>query len=73
MKRSIKVPAAVLVGVLGIMSAVAQENQSREERRPAANAEATLPDSPKAPNYEYFSILDGTPQGMELHHDTLAG
>lgn len=73
MKRSIKLPAAVLVGVLGVMSAVAQENQIREERRPAANAEATLPDSPKAPNYEYFSILDGTPQGMELHHDTLAG
>ncbi|MFZ0321354.1 MAG: hypothetical protein WAL56_19685 [Candidatus Sulfotelmatobacter sp.] len=49
-------------------SLFAQEAKVRHERRPAATAQP--PASPKQPTYEYFSILDGTPQGLELHHDT---
>lgn len=29
--------------------------------------------SPSQPNYIYFSILDGTPEALELHHDTVQG
>lgn len=63
----------VLVTFATATSTLAQQGQSREERRPVSNAEAASPDSPKAPDYIYFSIMDGTPKGMELHHDTLVG
>jgi streptogramin lyase len=53
-------------------SAVAQAKKVRHERRPAATKTATA--SPQAqPTYEYFSILNGTPQGLWLHHDTEVG
>jgi hypothetical protein len=58
------------------LSLFGQQVQTRKEvhqRRPAAVAKATPLDSPKQPNYEYFSILDGSPQGMWLHHDTEVG
>ena len=70
MKRTTGLSVVVLLSLLGAVSAVSQEKKIREERRPAVNAEAT---SPKQPTYEYFSILNGTPQGMELHHDTIVG
>ncbi|HEY1659306.1 MAG TPA: hypothetical protein VGG14_13220 [Candidatus Sulfotelmatobacter sp.] len=63
-----------LISVLIITSSVfAQQAQIREQRRPAANATATPSDSTKQPNYEYFSILDGTPILLQLHHDTQVG
>ena len=54
-------------------SAMAQEKQMRHERRPAAVADTTRAAEPKQPNYQYFSILDGTPMGLWLHHDTEVG
>lgn len=42
------------------------------QRRPAFNAKMS-PGATKQPDYVYFSILDGTPQGLELHHDTQVG
>ena len=51
--------------------AFAQDSQVRHERRPAANASA--PEVQTQPTYQYFSILNGTPQGLTLHHDTLVG
>lgn len=68
MKRGICL--AVLV-VLAASCVFAQEPQTRHERRPAANAQTPSP--LKQPDYQYFSILDGTPQGLELHHDTQVG
>ena len=63
----------LLVGLvlLPAMPAVfAQAKQIRHERRPAATA-AVDPTAPmQQPNYQYFSILDGTPKGLWLHHDT---
>ncbi len=73
MKTTIKLAVVILSSLMAVTLVIAQEKQSREERRPAVNAEATPRNYPKAPDYVYFSILDGTPQGMELHHDTLVG
>ena len=71
MKRAI---IAVLTGLMAV-SAFAQTRQIKQERRPAfapaATASSTAP--PTQPNYEYFSILDGTPRLLELHHDTEVG
>ncbi len=53
-------------------SAWSQDKPTRHERRPAAAAQATPASAPQ-PNYEYFSILDGTPVLLELHHDTEVG
>jgi hypothetical protein len=54
-----------------LVSAVfAQVNQIQHQRRPAASEEATSISQPKQPDYNYFSILDGTPRLLELHHDT---
>jgi hypothetical protein len=55
------------------LSAWAQEKPVRREHRPSAQV-ANDPTAPQAqPNYIYFSILDGTPQGLTLHHDTIVG
>jgi hypothetical protein len=71
MKRAITL---VLAGLLA-SSAFAQVKQIRHERRPAASSDATSsPASPQTqPNYQYFSILDGMPMLLELHHDTEVG
>jgi hypothetical protein len=66
----------VLVGLLMMLatsSIFAQNKQTRHERRPAALPEAPVVPEPKQPAYDYFSILDGTPMGLSLHHDTEVG
>jgi len=73
MRTKARLGVLILLGLVGATVASAQNAQIREERRPAVNAEPTPLDSPKAPDYIYFSIMDGTPKGMELHHDTLVG
>jgi len=65
-----------LFGLLAASSIMAQLEPVRHERRPAASAEEATPSgtqSQKQPKYDFFSILDGTPQGLELHHDTQVG
>ena len=69
-KRAIGICAVV---VLAASFVFAQEAQIRHERRPTAAADATPSTPPKQPNYEFFSILDGTPKGLVLHHDTEVG
>src|SRR5229473_4378626 len=51
----------------------AQTKQIRQERRPAANADANSTAPQVQPDYVYFSILDGMPMGLQLHHDTEVG
>jgi hypothetical protein len=69
-----RIAALVLAGLL-VTSAVAQQKQTKKERRPpalpdpAAVSNTTTPQ----PTYEYFSILDGMPMLLELHHDTEVG
>ena len=70
--RAIRLTAIVLGGLLAACSVFGQEKQLRQERRPAAEAEAPA-SSPTQPNYSYFSILDGLPILFELHHDTEVG
>jgi hypothetical protein len=70
-----KIFGCTLLALIVILSSssFAQDAKAkvRHESRPAATAQT--PASPKQPTYEYFSILDGTPQGLELHHDTEVG
>jgi len=61
----------VLAGLLGC-SAFAQVKPIRRERRPAPAPDATSAPQTQ-PNYQYFSILDGMPMLLELHHDTEVG
>jgi hypothetical protein len=63
--------ALVVIFTSSLFARETKETKVRHERRPAATAQP--PASPKQPTYEYFSILDGTPQGLELHHDTEVG
>ncbi len=73
MSRTGKFFVAVLLALLAVSSAAAQNKKIRHERRPAAVAK-TAPASPQTqPTYEYFSILDGGPKGLTLHHDTEVG
>ena len=61
-----------VVAALIASSAFAQSKQVRHERRPAKFGNASvLPQ--KQPTYQYFSILDGMPMGLTLHHDTEVG
>jgi hypothetical protein len=78
MKKTGRLVLVGLVGLLAASLAVAQEHekekQIRHERRPAAVADATASvPTQTQPTYEFFSVLDGTPQGLELHHDTEVG
>jgi len=74
MKRTAKIILGGLV-VLLAASGLGQEkaNAIRHERRPAATAETVSNTNPPQPDYNYFSILDGTPMLLELHHDTEVG
>ncbi|MGH9499426.1 MAG: hypothetical protein ACRD3L_09815 [Terriglobales bacterium] len=71
MKQIILVMVFV-TSLLVVSLAMAQDGQVRHERRPAA-AGVPSPANQPAPNYDFFSILDGQPKGLELHHDTVAG
>ena len=55
-----------------VSPAFAQSKRPVPTRRPAANAPASPANAP-APSDEYFSILDGTPISLVLHHDTEVG
>jgi len=71
-----KTSQTILVGLvlaLATSAAFGQPKQVRHERRPEALPQAQLPLVQPQPNYEFFSILDGTPQGLTLHHDTIVG
>ena len=52
--------------------AVAQAKTPKETRRPATNAAASPATAP-APSGEFWSILDGLPMLLEIHHDTEVG
>ena len=67
---------ACLLGALALCivpSVWAQDAQVRHERRPAAKAAANPMAPQTRPNYQYFTILDGTPKGLWLFHDTEVG
>jgi hypothetical protein len=72
MKMRRRLAIASLVALFLASFAFAQPKQPRETRRPAVTAAAS-PASAPAPDYQFFSILDGTPVLLELHHDTEVG
>src|SRR5215469_3855614 len=70
-----RVARAVLLGAVTLLvssALFAQTKQLQSQRRPPVSAEATPPNAP-APSQEYFSILNGMPMLLELHHDTEVG
>jgi crotonobetainyl-CoA:carnitine CoA-transferase CaiB-like acyl-CoA transferase len=71
MRKSVAV-ASLFAGLFMTQWVVAQQKQPRDTRRPAATAEAS-PQSAPAPSGDYFSILNGMPMLLELHHDTEVG
>ncbi|HEX6505573.1 MAG TPA: hypothetical protein VF011_20190 [Terriglobales bacterium] len=71
-RGTLKAVLPVLVALLLLAPLFAQARQSQESRRPAATAEAS-PQGAGAPSYEFFSILDGMPMLLALHHDTEVG
>ena len=70
MKRTI---SAVVLALVLVSTAFAQPKKLQPRRRPARTPAAPLTSPQPAPDYEYFSILDGTPKGLYLHHDTEVG
>jgi hypothetical protein len=66
--------ARVLVALILLAgpAVLAQARQVRHERRPAATGAATPTTPMQQPSTEFFTILDGTPKGLWLHHDTEA-
>jgi hypothetical protein len=71
MRRVFVLAFAVLLAT----SALAQVKKARQERRPANSSQnlAKTIQPQEQPPYDFFSILDGTPMLMTLHHDTVAG
>src|SRR5258708_32465035 len=57
--------------VLAFFPPTATATKVRHERRPAATADASA-NAPQQtqPSYQFFSVLDGMPMGLVLHHDT---
>ena len=74
---SAKIVRWVLLGCLQILTVASlfaqQSKQVRRERRPVASAQTVSAEPQKQPAYDYFSILDGLPILLELHHDTEVG
>ena len=56
--------------LLSASAAFGQAKQIRHERRPATTVPSALAAPVAQPNYQYSTILDGTPKGLWLHHDT---
>lgn len=78
MRSAVKMSVVGFVTLHLALFAFAQDQPKQKtslpaRRRPDATAEATPLSSPKQPNYFYFSILDGLPISLELHHDTVMG
>jgi len=71
MKKASVLAALILLAGPAVL---AQAKQVRHERRPAAATAAVPPTAPPSqPSTEFFTILDGTPKGLSLHHDTEVG
>lgn len=71
----VRIGRLVVVGFVGLLlasSVFAQDKPAQPSRRPAASAEPSARTAPK-PSGEFFSILDGMPMLLELHHDTEVG
>lgn len=71
MKRITRVFLLTMLGLLPVAFGQTQ-SQVKQQRRPGLSEPASLPDATK-PSGDYFSILNGLPMLLELHHDTEVG
>jgi len=69
MNRLFRLALVFLSGCLAVSMLNAQDAPVRHQRRPPEFSNVP-PGEPKQPNYDFFSILDGRPRGLTLHHDT---
>jgi hypothetical protein len=71
-KRSVLMAVVILLAatMCWAQDTAPQNAPAQTTRRPPYSMK-TQP--PSQPNYIYFSILDGTPEALELHHDTVQG
>ena len=72
MKRAQAV-LVLLVGILVASTAFAQPKKLKQERRPALSAATTATTTPPAPDGNFWSILNGIPFLLAVHHDTEVG
>ena len=68
----------ILLGLAVLLAATTSWAQDTPSQSPASQISRRPPlsmqDTPQSqPNYIYFSILNGTPKALELHHDTQKG
>jgi hypothetical protein len=74
MKKRTQSVLILLVGVLVTSSAFAQSRTLQQQRRPPLTA-AAMPQAtpPPAPTGDFWSILNGIPMLLAVHHDTEVG
>jgi hypothetical protein len=80
MKKVANVVLLVLLGALSVsvfgqtQTATNKNQPVKSERRPAFSASTARSETtPPPPDYFNFSILNGLPMALWLHHDTVAG
>src|SRR5437868_6347858 len=71
-KANLLLTVWVLLAVPAIFAETNAQKKMKvpHEKRPATTAVVDSPAPQSQPNYQYFTILDGTPKGLWLHHDT---
>jgi hypothetical protein len=74
MKKRAQAVLILLAGILVASPAFAQPQKLKQERRPALSAATTASTTtPPAPDGFYWSILNGLPVLLAVHHDTEVG
>ena len=74
MKKRAQAVLILLVGLLVASPAFAQSKNLKQERRPPLSAAATpQATQPPAPTGDFWSILNGIPMLLAVHHDTEVG
>jgi hypothetical protein len=74
MRKRAQAVLVLLVGILAVLPTFAQSQKLKQERRPPLSAAAkTQATPPPAPDGFYWSILNGLPVLLALHHDTEVG
>ncbi len=74
MKKRAQAVLVLLVGILVVSPAFAQPRKLKQERRPALSAAATRSTTPPPPpTGDFWSILNGIPFLLAVHHDTEVG
>src|ERR1700687_4359533 len=74
MKKRAQAVLLLLIGLLAALPVLAPSQHLKQERRPPLSA-AAAPQAtpPPAPTGDFWSILNGVPMLLAVHHDTEVG